>query len=196
MEIKLAICTPHTGTIKTKTTFSLIRMLKKFPHDYNFLEVEGSVLHHNREYLAQTAIELKSTHLLFVDSDMVFPEDALSRLLSRDKDIIGSTANGRGMGVFAGFAPTTTHKIKDGEITINEKHGDLLKCTGVGTGFMLIRIEVFKKLKQPWFFWESNEKGELVTGEDMWFCRKARESGFDIWCDTSIKMGHIGDYIY
>lgn len=186
----IAICIPHTGTIKTKTVFSLIRMLKNFPLEYRFLEVEGSVLHINRERLVQKAIELGATHILFVDSDMIFPENALSKLLSHDKDIIGTTYHTKGL------EKIVTHKIQDKEISINEWHGELLKCTGVGTGFIFIKTEVFKKLKQPWFFWESNEKGELVTGEDVWFCRKAREAGYDIWCDISITMGHIGNYIF
>lgn len=194
--MKIAISVPHTGVIKTKTAFSLIRMLKKFPYDYCFMESEGSILHLNRERLAQGAIENECTHLLFVDSDMIFPEDALLKLLGRNKDIIGTTCNSRGLGVFCGYSPVATHKIEDKEEVIDEKHGELLKCAAVGTGFMLIKTKVFKNLKQPWFFWESNEKGELITGEDVWFCRLARKAGFDIWCDMSIKMGHIGDYIY
>lgn len=185
-KIKLAIGIPNTGVIKAQTAFALCRMLKGFPHDYDVLFQEGSVLHQNRERLANKAIELKCTHLLFLDTDMFFDKDAVLKLLERDKDIIGVNAHLRKL------PPVSTLKFLNGKVP----KGKLITCDSAGTGFLLIKTEVFKRLSHPWFFWEVDEIGQTITGEDFWFCRKAREAGFKIWVDLTIKVGHIGDYIF
>lgn len=182
MKIKLAIGIPNTGTIKTMTAFSLLRALKEFPHEYKIICKEGSILHANREHIVKRAIEEKCTHLLFLDTDMYFESDAIVRLLKRDKDIIGADYNTRAV---------PTHST-----VVNAKKGQLTTCESVATGFLLIKLAVFKKLSHPWFFWESNDKGEVVTGEDYWFNRKAREAGYKIWVDKTIIVKHIGDYAY
>jgi hypothetical protein len=46
----------------------------------------------------------------------------------------------------------------------------------------------FENLKAP------NWLGEY--SEDMSFCFKAQQLGIDIWVDTSVKVGHLGDYAY
>ena len=179
------------GIMKVQTFFSIVRMIKTFPFDWTLITKEGSIVHWNRESIVQKAIEENCSHVLFVDTDMVFDADAAGRLLRRDKDIIGVDYNTRKL-------PTvSTVKIHDenGDFIKEEKDG-LLKCAGVGTGFMLIKTLVFTKLSHPWFMFESNDKGEVVYGEDMWFCNKARKAGFEIFADLTIKVGHIGDYIY
>ncbi len=177
-KIKLGIGICNTGTIKAQTAFCLVRMLKDFPHDYDVLFHEGSMLHLMRERLVKTATNLGCTHLLFLDSDMSFEKDAALRLLKREKEIVGANY----------------HKRKfPAEATVQnpKKLSGLTTCDSVATGFLLIDLSVFKKLPEPWFFWGPN--GE---GEDYWFCRLAREHGYKVWCDLTVKVGHIGDYIY
>ena len=33
-------------------------------------------------------------------------------------------------------------------------------------------------------------------GEDLSFCLRARELGAEIWCDSTIKLGHVGTAVY
>ena len=184
---KLAVATPSMGTIKTKTVESLIKLFKKYP-DAIFLSHEGSVLHHMRERLVKKAIELDCTHLLFIDSDMVFEVEALQRLLEANKDVIGANYNRR----ILPLESTANLKLK----TNGSAYENLREADSVGTGFMLIKLSIFDFLPEPWFFWESNGDGDLVRGEDYWFCKLARSKGFDVWCDLSIKVLHEGSYLY
>lgn len=179
-KIKLAIAIPNTGTIKAQTAFALCRMLKDFPYDYDVLFHEGSMLHVMRERLMQKALDLKCTHLLFVDSDMSFEKDAVTRLLKRKKEVIGVSYNKRKLPV----ETTIQGPAKWPNTTITS-------ADSVGTGFMLIDLKIIKDLKKPWFFWGQN--GE---SEDFWFCRLAREAGFKVWVDLTIPVGHIGDYVF
>lgn len=198
-KIKLAIATPSTGTIKTKTVESLISMCKNLPFDYFFLSHEGSILHHMRERLVKKAIELECTHLLFVDSDMVFEKDAVVRLLEANKDIVGANYSRRKLpleGTVKHFRRETYKGFGEFNMDAPPPTTGICKVESIGTGFMLIKLSVFDFLPEPWFFFESNGDGDLATGEDYWFCRLAREKGFEVWCDLGLKIGHIGDTIF
>lgn len=187
--MKLAVATPSTGTIKTKTVESLIKLFKAYP-DAIFLSHEGSILHHMRERLVKKAIELGCTHLLFVDSDMVFDKDELQRLVEANKDVVGANYNRRKLPL------ENTASISEQVIEDKPENDDVLKADYVGTGFMLIKLSIFDFLPEPWFFFESNGDGDLVQGEDYWFCQLARKHNFEVWCDLSANVGHVGDYIY
>lgn len=169
-DFKLAVAVPSTGVIKTKTVESLVKLFKAYP-DAIFLSHEGSIIHHMRERLVKKAIDLDCTHLLFVDSDMVFEPKDLQELIDKDTDIVGADYNRRKL-------PLESSRAGD----------------SVATGFMLIKLSIFYFLPEPWFFWESNQEGDLVTGEDFWFCRLAKSKGFKVECVG--KVGHLGEYRY
>jgi len=182
----ISVCMPTGGSIKTATVISLIKLFQA-RNDLEFLTQTSSILHENRNRLVEKA---KGSHVLFIDSDIVFEPEMLSQLLQRDKDVIGALYYARKLP-----KTPTCKKLAEG-FEIWEKEGDLITCAGVGTGFLLIKKSVFRKLKRPYFFWEHKENGDFDYGEDMYFCRKAREEGFKIYLDPTITVGHLGDYLY
>src|SRR3990167_10149358 len=189
MNTKLAVGIATMGTIKTRTLFSLVQLFKK--NEANLITWEGCNVHQSRTNIVRTALKNDITHLLFVDSDMVFEPDALNILLEKDKDIIGANYNMRK------FPLTSTIKIHDEKgVKIYEPKSDMFECYAVSTGFMLIKMDVFKKIPTPWFAYEFDEKGDMKTGSDIWFCKQARKAGYKIYCDPTIQVGHIGDYVY
>jgi hypothetical protein len=138
-----------------------------------------------RTWIIQKAIEDGATHVLFVDHDMVFPPNALETLLSRGKDIIGVEYNKRKFPLEPVFKPL-------GETKIDEPY----KADYVGTGLMLIDLSIIPKMTKPWFLMGRDSNGQVVVGEDAWFCKTARDCGFDTWIDPTVKTGHLGDYQY
>ncbi len=70
----------------------------------------------------------------------------------------------------------------------------------MGTGLLLIDLNVFtstlRKLKEPWFLFGRNKEGEVAIGEDQWFCGTARDAGYKVWIDPTIRVGHIGEYTF
>jgi len=183
MTTRICIGIPTAGMIKAKTALSLFKLVKDAPVPMYLIIKEASLVHQSREEMAREVVESGCSHLLFIDSDMSFEPDAAVKLLGRDKDIIGASYNYREFPLKSTVKPLD--KIIDG----------VFECEAVGTGFMLIKTEVFKKMPHPWFFF-SQDEGKLTCGEDVWFCRVAREAGFKIWCDSTIKVGHIGEYIF
>jgi len=133
------------------------------------------------------------THLFFMDSDMVFPPRTLQKLLDHDVDIVG----GFYVRKRKGFLPTAFlkgHRV--GGKWLTEWVTDYKEVEGIGTGCLLIKREVFEKVECPWFEykWSGTQDGHFVT-EDLTFCEKAKDNGYKVWCDGTIRCGHVGSFI-
>ena len=184
METKISIGLPTNRLTKPKTAESLLRLIAKTK--LNILPIvstRGYTTAENRNYIATKATNEGCTHLFFVDDDMIYEEDTLDRLLAHDKDIIG------------GVAFTKYEKQVDVNEYFDDKRG-LVKCKALGGGVVLIKTEVFKKTPQPWYGYIWNDNGSIKESNDWFFCHKAIESGFEVWCDSNIKAGHIGSKKY
>jgi hypothetical protein len=61
---------------------------------------------------------------------------------------------------------------------------------------------VLEKIGYPWFLTlipgDKDADGNIIyniTGEDTFFCNRARNEGFKIFADPFIKVGHIKPWI-
>lgn len=163
-------------------------------------KIECSEIEVGRALAVRTAFEQApdASHILFLDSDMVFPPNTLERLHNRNKDIVGTTycqrRSPRGW----------VHELlNDGvpRFDINSGGCDQIKSTGFGC--ILIRLDVFRKVPRPWFAsiykGEVDERGEDVRrSEDRSFCDRARTAGYKVWCDfdLSADLRHVGQFAF
>lgn len=155
----------------------------------------GGYVDVNRNEIVKSAIEQNMTHLLFLDNDMIFPENAIKTLLDHNKDIIGANYNVRLDPTSKALSNSTVKMKINGEpVSMLDLPKGLFECYAVATGFMLIKLSIFKKLKEPYF--EATIKDGVHHTEDVDFCRKANEAGIKVFCDPSLKLGHIGQAIY
>ena len=143
----------------------------------------------NRTWLVNESIKKGGTHLLFVDSDMIFPQDTIPRLLAHKKKIIGVRYKKRKFPIEWLYKPID-----------KESDTKIFKVKHVGTGLMLIDLSIFtdkeKPLGSPWFNFGRDSQGALVMGEDVWFCNTAWEVGHEVWVDPTLQIGHLGEYIF
>lgn len=187
---KVVIGLPCTEMMKSKTAHAIGALaLHSADKVIDFLMIQSCDIASSRMWLTHEALKKEATHLLFVDSDMLFPSDALEQLLARGKDIIGVEYHKRKFPL-----ETVTAYFPDGEKSETEP----FKVGVAGTGLMLINLEVFKnpKMDKNWFSFGRNSEGKNVIGEDGWFCNTARDAGYDIWVDPVIKVLHLGEYGY
>ena len=167
-----------------------------FGYKINFALEMGCEIASSRNRLAQMALDKEGvTHLLFVDYDMQFPPGTIKKLLDHDKDIVGASYNYRNEPP----KPPKSTAIPEGvEGTIQPD--DLpkvpFKCETLGTGLLLIKTSVLKKLKQPYFMWGFGANGELRYGEDTFFCQIAKRAGFEVWADPTLEVKHIGEQLF
>jgi len=105
-----------------------------------------------------------SSHLLFIDSDIHFdPQDVLA-LIALDKDVIGApypkkSINWKNIAAALVKDPTTPVNELDnlvGDYVFNPVPGttqfnvrEPLEVMEIGTGFMMVKREVFEKLRMP-----------------------------------------------
>ncbi len=77
----IIIATPTRDTVTAGFAADLARLSRRHP-DLKFLAALGIYIANLRNYCVNFAQQVGASHLLFVDSDMRFPEDALDRLLA------------------------------------------------------------------------------------------------------------------
>lgn len=148
------------------------------------INAKSSLVMVGRNQCVEAARMAKATHILFLDSDIIFPADTLSRLLSHQKDIVGGL-----------YVQRTPPHLPLG-ITIENTHeaitSGLRRMKQMPTGCLLIKLSIFDKLSKPWF--NTKEVGEKIMGEDFYFCERALQAGFEIWCDGNLsrEIAHIG----
>lgn len=194
----LGIGVPHQGSIRVKTSFCITANLVTCPAEIKLFLKEGCYLHWNREQILSEALASSCSHLWFIDTDMVFPPKTLSQLISLDADIAAARYN---MRTYTQILSTTKTMDKGGVLEnlwldsmpkeAFNLAGDPPKRITVPTGMMLIKLDaVRQKMTPPYFTCENG------IGEDVFFCKKALQSGLDIWCDPTIEVGHIGEAIY
>jgi hypothetical protein len=193
----IAVCTPARDMVHTMFTYDLVNMVANHTLNTNdaiSLKIsQGTLIANQRAELCLDAMREKCTHVLFIDSDMRFPQDMIERLLQHDLDIVATNCARRRMPT----GPTAQIYKENGErelvYTMPESTG-LQEVGSVGMGVMLIKANVFAKLAEPWFEtpWRHDKRGYI--GEDVFFCKKAREAGFKIWIDHDVskEIGHIG----
>lgn len=149
----------------------------------------------SRNDLVKSMLDGGHTHLFFMDSDMTFPSNTLSRLLQHDKEIVAGLYN-RKIPPFATVIFKSDPSNKEWSTYNPTPEDKLIEVAAAGTGCMLIKREVFEKLEWPWFSYQPDPNGkQRFMSEDVVFCINAREKGIITYCDCTIKCGHVGNTI-
>ena len=195
----IAVCTPARDMVHTMYSYDLVNMVAYHTLNTNdavSLKIsQGTLIANQRAELSIDAMREDCTHILFIDSDMRFPQDMIGRLLKHDLDIVATNCARRRMPT----GPTAQLYKENGERelvwTMPESTG-LQEVGSVGMGVMLIKANVFEALAEPWFEtpWRVDKRGYI--GEDVYFCQKAAAAGFKIWIDHDVskEIGHIGTF--
>lgn len=204
---RVAVCIPSGESWKAPTAFQATCLaIYSAPHVAIVpINIRGEDTAQSRNRLVRHAIRSGAGWLLWIDADMVFPPDALMRLLAYDLDIVGVDYRLRGppfkrIGLFMrdGDPKRTTH-VNRAEAAAQQT--GLVEMAVLGLGFVLVRASVFRKLPPPWFgrTW-SREHASLgnpdgFSTEDSYFCSVARHHGYSVWCDLdlSAQIQHVGE---
>ena len=129
----------------------------------------------------------RPSHILFIDHDVMPRRNTLKRLLSHDKDLISGVYP---MMQKCKLSWCLSREDPYSPLPIKELPNNPFKAKYVGCGMMLIKMEVFDKIEWP--YWKTELSPAChKTGEDLYFCKKAREAGFDIWIDPKVKCNHF-----
>lgn len=196
MRMKVFIAVPSMDTLPALFCQSLA-LLQRAGDTMVGFEV-GSLVYNARNNLARQAIKAEADWVLWLDSDMVFNPDLLQRMLKvcTENDIDFLTAL-----CFRRKPPYTPclfdrlDKIGRGAsytalLSVPEGR---FKVGGCGFAGVLLSTDVLISVSAKF-------DGRMFDpfegfGEDVAFCWRARQCGYDIWCDSDIEMGHVGQCI-
>jgi len=65
----------------------------------------------------------------------------------------------------------------------------LQRCNGLGMGFTLFRLAIFKKVPAPWFRTLQGREGQCT--QDLYFFGEAAKYGYKFASDNRVKVGHL-----
>jgi hypothetical protein len=152
------------------------------------------------------AFEPKSTHLMFIDSDIGFEPEEIIKLMLANKDVAG--------GLYPKKALPVQYVVN--KVPNSTKEGNLVEVANLGTGFMMIKREVIESIirKKPELHYQDaigldpkfdpykyalfdtliDPVTKEYLSEDYYFCKLWRDMGGKIWADLTIKLDHSGYY--
>ena len=210
---RVHICMPCYGGMMTEQTFmSFI----KWSNTCRQLGIDWTVETMTNESLisrARNTLTAKflategSTHLMFIDADIGWEPWHLLVMLDRRKDVIG------------GLYPMKSLPVKwcvNGIPGQEEGVDNLIEVTKTGTGFMLIKREVFEKMnahpavkpftndigldpslnKDMKTYFDTAVREGRYYSEDWTFCENWRDLGGQIFVDKRVLLKHVGTYVF
>jgi hypothetical protein len=192
----VAICVPVRDYVTSSFTFSLSMLMKKCGETNQKTSlhmVMGSEVAMQRQQLVEQALETACTHILWLDSDMLFPSNLLQALLSHEKDIIACNYSTR----VEPHRPVAFDNPGNLDSRVLSGEG-LQSVFAVGAGCMLVKRQVYEQMPRPHYSVTWNDDYSNMVGEDIFFCEKAREHGYEIWVEKTLSnsIGHSGTKIY
>lgn len=184
----------HTGFMK-----AILQMTRVGTVGYTISS--SSLIYDARNNLAKQAVGGGFDRMLWLDSDMDFQPDLMSRLMQVMDDNNLEIVGGLYFARREPMIPVVYEKVgyyhdeeKD-EVTpaalnyYEYPKDELFPCEGIGFGGVLVTTDLIKRVQEKYGLPFSPILG---FGEDLSFCIRARDVGATIWCDSRIKLGHIG----
>lgn len=139
--------------------------------------------------------EITYDKILWIDSDIAFSPEHVIKAYESPYDIV------TGAYLLAGGEVMAYKELFGKPYLYDEVKAmtEPVKVFGAGMGFMAVKSGVFESLSRPWFQSptvtvknQSDDKDYTfpIMGEDLSFCHRANEAGFEVWFDPSIKVQH------
>ena len=169
-----------------KCLCALIQRLRDEKVNYTLDINSGTLVYLARERIAHRAINEEYTHVLWLDSDMIFTPNILDDLMFSGKGFVTGIYHARRKG----YASCIFKSIEINKIErFDEYPSETFEIAGCGFGCVLVETEILKAVCLT--------KGTCFTplkslGEDIAFCQRAREMGYKLYCEPSVVCGHIG----
>lgn len=135
----------------------------------------------------------KYKYILTIEEDNLPPPDGLIRLYENmgEYDVVGGLYWGKGDEGFPMIFgdPSNPNDFKPQ----TPKEGEVQRANGLGMGFNLFKLEMFKNIPQPWFktVQEIDDQGNVISNtQDLYFYKKAGNLGYKFACDNRVLVGH------
>lgn len=178
--------------------------------------VNESLITRGRNNLAAKFMDnAQATHIMWIDSDIGFDPENIFQLLLHDKDIVGGLYPKKTLPI--DYVVNVSPEAVDEKGQIKTEDG-LIQVSRLGTGFMLIKREVFDKMflaypqtkyvgnigldkkydKYMFALFDCVISPDTLeyNSEDWTFCDRWRAIGGKAYIDPNIRLDHSGFFRY
>lgn len=192
--MKTLIAVPCTETLEVAFASCLLRLQRV--GDMEVMLLPNSLVYDARNNLARYAIANKFDYVLWIDSDMTFDADLAVRMFESlgDKHYLSALCFGRR----PPFRPCIYKKLEmteeelgphpHAEVYEDYPRDSLFEIAGSGYGCVLQSVEMLDVMQGVYGHAFFPYQG---FGEDLTFCYRAQAIDYKMYCDSSIKVGHI-----
>ena len=202
----------YGGQISEVTFTSFVRFIARAPQlglewSLDTLVNESLIPRGRNALVARAMHNPRATHLMFLDADIGFDPDYILMLLQEDVDVIGGGYPKKSLPIDYVINPIKDGEADDGKAEVER----------IGTGFLLLKREVFSRMAEAmpdlkytddcgldpsinehlYAFFECGLFGEKVfMSEDWLFCNRWRELGGRIFISKRFALTHVGSYAF
>lgn len=188
--MKLLVAVPTMDMVPVEFLTSLCGLMGKLKGDGVDCELKienGTLVYYAREALARYAILKKFSHVLWLDSDMVFSPEIVEDLMFSGHTFVTGIAHSRrppySSCIFTEIYPGV-QKWQGSEYPTNT-----FQIAACGLACALTDVEILRAIndKFPLMFMPTD-----TYGEDVAFCWRATQCGFKIYAEPGVRVGHVG----
>ena len=199
--VKTLIAIPCMDMLPVGFFTSMMNLRK--PEGTSYAPFSNCLIYDSRNTFVVNAIEGGFDRILWLDSDMVFEPDLLERL-SADMDsgleFVSALAFKRRIPT----GPTIYKELvydrrDDGTLKVKAEpykdypKDELFEIAGSGFGAVMTSTDL---LKRVWDTYGPPFDPMTQIGEDLACCWRVKQIGCKMYCDSRVKVGHIGTYIF
>jgi hypothetical protein len=204
-EVVVAYCHPDinvsqfTSTMIALTDYDAAHRKKILNH---IAFQGGPRISEARNWLAGKVLDHAGVEWMWmIDADMAPQPDILYRML----DVCASDPKIRFLGALAfiggrtwDLRPNIYTEPRPGHFELAHEYPEdaLVKVAATGAACMLVHREVLEEIRkihgdEPKTWFKEVERQGNDYGEDITFCQRVREVGYDVYVHTGIEIGHI-----
>ena len=195
--LRILIGIPCMGSIHAETVGSLVSMLKSkyyIDWDIKYAIYANSLVYVARENILREALNIDADYLLFIDSDIIFPAEAVKRMVNFNQGVVTGIYWRRTESV---HLPVIYSDLKPRGLFNHEPKGTTFtgqiegseRVAGCGMGFCLIRKDVLQKISKRFISPFEPYRG---LGEDLAFCYRLKRIKEPIYA-LNVGLKHIGN---
>lgn len=193
---KLLIAIPCYDALRAEFVESLLALMKRLTADgiaHDVKIISGTVVHTARDNLARYAVNNGFSHALWLDDDMVFGDSILD-----DLTVSGKTDQilcARFVSRHNPYLPTIYKNVTPDWDRFDEDQipEETFRIAACGFACVLTPVQCLGDVL-------NNNRGHAFhpmerSSEDLSFCLRATGLGYEIWCEPTARVGHIGSVV-
>lgn len=177
-------CMDYVHVDFIKCLYKLTDRLKKDRIDYTLCMESGTLVYLARDRICQKAIKEGFTHILWIDSDMVFEPEDFYKLRDSGKPFISGICVGRRKP----HRSCLFKKLSPAE-RFTEYPSGVFEVAACGFAFLLIEVGIVERVTK---FFQTGFLPLPAYGEDLAFCFRAKELDHKMYAHGDVRIGHIG----